>query len=327
MVSASSIINLTLAFITFMFALCSANRKVNGKIAFSRVMKNGNIELFDMNPDGKNLKQLTYSDRFSSQAPIVNAHPSFSANGTLFAFTSTRNGNANLFIMTSDGSNVQQVTRDSGESEVPNFSPDAKRIAFSGSRGGSFEIFTINVDGNRLRQLTFNNATNDGPKYTPDGKYIVFSSDVNGSGSPRNRDLYIMDALTGKNLRRLTYGMDNRFSRSISPDGKRIVFSSTKDNVGNLFIMNIDGSNLKQITNATGNGSGYSPLPGWPVFNGAITPAWSPDGKEIAFADNSSGEYRIYKFSLKDNSNCRKYKQLTSNGNDLSVGWQPILVK
>lgn len=321
MVSATNLFGLCLSFILARYSLCHVNRKINGKIAFSRVMNTGNIELFEMTSDGKHVKQLTFSEKFNSQTPIVNAHPNFSPDGNYIAFTSTRNGNANIFVMKSNGLNVQQVTRGSGYSEVPAFSPDGKRIAFSGNRNGTFEIFTINVNGTGLNQLTINNSTNDGPKYTPDGKSIVFSSDVNGSGNPRNRDLYIMESATGGKLRRLTYGMDNRFSRSISPDGKRIVFSSTKNNVGNLFIVNIDGSNLKQITNVTGSGSGYSPLPDWPVFNGAVTPAWSPNGKEIVFADNSSGEYRIYKMNL---SNGFKYKQLTSNGNDLSIGWQSI---
>lgn len=318
MVSVTALFNLCLSFILARYSLCHVNKKLNGKIAFSRVMNTGNIEIFEMTSDGKHVKQLTFSD---SQTSIVNLHSSFSPDGKYIAFTSTRNVNANIFIMKSDGSNVQQVTRDSGNSEVPAFSPDEKRIAFSGSRGGSYEIFTINVDGTGLKQLTFNNATNDGPKYTPDSKSIVFSSDVNGSGNPRNRDLYIMEAVTGNKLRRITYGMDNRFARSISPDGKRIVFSSTENNVGNLFIVNIDGSNLKQITNVIGSGSGYSPLPGWPIVNGAITPAWSPNGKEIVFADNSSGDYRIYKMKLSEGF---KYKQLTSNGNDLSIGLQPV---
>lgn len=322
MVSTIKVVNFILSFF-LVNALCKTIKKENGKIAFSRVVGGGNIELFEISPDGKQTKQLTFSG--NSSKPIVNAHPSFSPNGKLVAFTSTRNGNASLFTMNSNGSNIRQVTRDLEYSEVPSFSPDGNRIAFSGSRGGSFEIFTINVNGTGLKQLTFNNATNDGPKYTPDGKYIVFSSDVNGSGTPKNRDLYIMDAHTGRNVRRLTYGMDNRFSRSISPDGKKIVFSSTKNDVGNLYIIDIDGKNLKQITNATGNGTGTAPIPGFIVFNGAITPAWSPNGKEIAYADNSSGDYRIYKLSVEKNSNKYKTKQLTSNGTDLSVGWQPIL--
>ena len=325
MLSATSLLRLWLVFALAKFSLYQVIKKSNGKIAFSRVIKSGNVELFNMNPNGKHIKQLTFSKNNSSQASIVNAHPSFSPDGNFIAFTSTRNGNPNIFIMGSDGSDARQVTRDSGYSEVPSFSPNGRRIAFSGSRGGSFQIFTINVNGTGLKQLTYNNATNDGPKYTPDGKYIVFSSDVNGSGSPRNRDLYIMDAYNGNNLRQITYGMDNRFGRSLSPDGKQIVFSNTIDNVGNLFIVNIDGSDLKQVTNVIGNGYGFSPLPGWPVFNGAVTPAWSPNGKEIVFADNSSGEYRINKMILKNHSNCYQYEQMTSKGNDLSIGWQPVL--
>lgn len=307
----------------FLFQVCSAIKKFNGNIAFSRVMDNGNVEIFTMSPDGKNLKQLTFNENLNG--PIVNAHPSYSPDGKHVAYTSTRNGDANIFIMNADGSNSYQVVKKLLYSEVPSFSPDGKRIAFSGNKNGTFEIFTINIDGTGLKQLTFNNATNDGPKYTPDGKHIVFSSDVNGTGNPRNRDLYTMDAETGKNLRRITFGMDNRFARSISPNGKRIVFSSTENNIGNLYFVNIDGTGLKRITNSSGNGSGYSPIPGWPVFNGAVTPAWSPDGKYIVYADNSRGNYRIYKIKLDKSANRLQKIELTNRHNDLSIGWQPLM--
>lgn len=303
---------------------CKQPKKWNGKIAFSRVMKNGNVELFNMLPNGRDVNQLTFSYGSNSSATVVNTHPFYSSNGKYIAFTSTRTKIPNIFIMKSEGTEVRQVTNGNGSSEVPSFSPDGKTIAFSGTRNGSsFEIFTISVDGTNLKQLTFTNSTNDGPKFTPDGKYIVFSSDMNGCGTPRNRDIYIMDALTGKNVRRITYGMDNRFSRSISPDGKKIVFSSTKNNVGNLYIVNINGKGLKKITNSPGNGTGFSPLPGWPVFNGAITPVWSPDGTCIAYADNSEGNYSVYKLIL-----CRgKVTRLIFSGNDISLGWQPIILK
>lgn len=301
---------------------CKKTTVSNGRIAFSRFLNSGNVELFSMLPDGRDLKQLTFSNVFNSAEPVVNAHPFYSKDGKHIAFTSTRTTNANIFIMGSDGTGVKQVTSGSGQSEVPSINPDMTRIAFSGSRNGSsFEIFTINIDGTDLKQLTFNNCTNDGPKYTPDGKYIIFSSDMNGKGVPRNRDIYIMDAHTGQNLRRITYGMDNRFSRSISPDGKEIVFSSTKNNVGNLYIVAIDGKGLKRITNSAGYGAGFEPLPGWPVFNGAITPVWSPDGKKIAYADNSKGNYMIYELDL-----CKRTtKELTRKHEDLSIGWQPVL--
>lgn len=306
---------------------CGKNTKINGKIAFSQVPETGNINLFSILPDGNGLTQLTNSKLKNSNETIINAHPSFSSDGKYMAFTSTKNGNPSIYMMRVGSNTTQQVTPANVIGEVPSFSPDGQRIAFSGNKDGSFEIFTINIDGTDLKQLTFNNSTNDGPKYTPDGKYIVFSSDVNGTGTPKNRDLYMMSASSGKRLKRITYGMDNRFSRSLSPDGKRIVFSSTKDNVGNLFIVNINGKGMQQISNVTGNGSGFSPLKGWPLFNGAITPAWSPDGKYIAYADNSNGKYSIYKMYVKGKLTSQVVERLTFQNNDISVGWQSILKK
>ena len=173
-----------------------------------------------MNPDGKNLKQLTYSDRFSSQAPL-SMLIEFSANGTLY-FHKHKKQETQIYSSWNPMVQTSTSNKGFGWKKFP-ILWDTKESHF-GSRGGSFRNFTINVDGNRLSNSHSTMRRMMAPKYTPDGKYIVFSSDVNGSGSPRNRDLYIMDALTGKNLRRLTYGMDNRFFAFNFPDGKRIVF-------------------------------------------------------------------------------------------------------
>src|SRR5215213_2898757 len=122
-----------------------------GKIVFSS-NRDGNFEIYSMNPDGTNQTRLTNNS-------AADKDPSISADGLKIAFTSTRNGNSEIFITDAEGSNHTQLTFNSGGAfnQNPSFSPDGTKIVFdryfSGLQSGT--IFTINATGGNLIQLTF----------------------------------------------------------------------------------------------------------------------------------------------------------------------------
>ncbi|GEM_PF-1919253 len=149
-------------------------------------------------------------------------------------------------------------------------------IAFvSMQDGGNREIFTMKADGSGVTNLTNNPATDESPAWLPDGTRIAFTSNRSG-----DTDIYIMNT-DGSNVSRLTDspGFDGDFAWS--PDGQRIVYTSSKNllnDVGNLMIMNADGSN-KIVLAEQGL---YTFLD------------WSPDGKKIVFRDQQfEGRLRI----------------------------------
>jgi len=70
-----------------------------------------------------------------------------SSSGNQIAFSSDRDGDAEIFVMNVDGTEVRQLTYNGGVDNWPSWSPDGNQIAFTSNRYGDFEIFVMNADG------------------------------------------------------------------------------------------------------------------------------------------------------------------------------------
>lgn len=188
------------------------------------------------------------------------------------------------------------------------------KIAYTGSTvSGSSEIFIANPDGSGATNLTNNPAQDLHPAWSPDGRLIAFTS-VRAGGI----QIFVMRA-DGTNVTQLTTGGGSE--PAWSPDGTKIAFSSTRDDgQGDLHIMDADGGNVTNLTNAMGfdasaawspdgaqiayartpwdiwkidaDGTDATPLATDAGFDGY--PSWSPDGSKITYSTDSSGSYRIY---------------------------------
>jgi len=138
----------------------------------------------------------------------------------------------------------------------PSFSPDGEKIVFASSRGDTTDnIFVIGRDGTNKKQLTFENdgSTADQPSYSPDGKKITFRSYKSSSS-----DIWIMNP-DGTEQVNLTRDAHVDQEPKFSPDGTKIVFSSNRfasfERDYEICVMDIDGSNITQLTDADGNDS------------------------------------------------------------------------
>lgn len=149
--------------------------------------KNGD-GLWKMRPDGSDVKRITNRDDID---------PSWSPDGSMIAFASSRAGARQLFVMNADGSNVQQVTDLNNMGGRNTWSPDGTKLAFYRGPQGDRNIYVINVDGTGLVKLT-DGGDNLGPSWSPDGNWIVFTSFRDG-----NNELYIIHP-DGTGLTRLT---------------------------------------------------------------------------------------------------------------------------
>src|SRR5205823_6130734 len=109
------------------------------------------------------------------------------------AFQSSRDGNNEIYVMNSDGSDQTRVTFDPRDDRRPDISPNGKQIVFASNRitegnpEGDFEIFVMNADGADVKQLTSNAADDQWPRWSPDGRWIAFHSNVAG-----NYEIYLI---------------------------------------------------------------------------------------------------------------------------------------
>lgn len=176
--------------------------------------------------------------------------------------------NNQIFRMNPDGTNRRLIVG-SGPSYIPDLSPDGLKFVFdNGDCGGNQHwIATANVDGTGLRRL---GLCGDYPRWSPVGDRLAF---VSGGA------LYTSD-VNGGAVQLVVAGL-NAYASSWSPDGSKLVFDSRLSKPWRTFIVNADGSNLRQL------------FPGSTTND--VLPDWSPSGDWIAFASDRSGKYEHWR--------------------------------
>ena len=192
----------------------------------------------------------------TSVSNVWDNHPTYSPQGSIIAFSRgyppdwARN---EIWLMNSDGTNARSI---GVEGYHVHFSPDGMRLAYSSGVPGSQEIFTCALDGTRVQQLTKNNFDDGSPSWSPDGRKIVFDSNRDG-----NTDIYVMNS-DGTQVRRLTNSFPAMSAvPEWSPDGTQIVFSRNVSGSpnGQIFVMDADGSNTRQVTQVASPGWAQEP--------------------------------------------------------------------
>ena len=247
-----------------------------------------------------------------------NAEAYFSADGRRLIFQSTRDGRTcdQQYTINIDGTALRRVSNGKGKTTCGYFMDGDRRIFFASthvadtacpprpdpSKGyvwglDPFDIFVANRDGSGLRAITnFGVYTAEGT-LSPDGRTIVFTSLKDG-----DLDIYTMST-DGSNMRRLTTTPGYDGGAFFSPDGKRIVYRAwhptdsaelaryqgllsqrfVRPNRMELWVMNADGSDQRQITNL--GGANFAPF-------------FTPDGRRIIFSSNHHTDPRLGNFDL-----------------------------
>lgn len=216
------------------------------------------------------------------------------------AFTSSRDGNYELYSVAPDGTSLRRLTWTSATEQVAAWSPDGARIAYERAKGGEhFRIWAMNADGTAQTQITsttLDNVDDSDPAWSPDGSSIAFGSTRSGTWN-----IWVIRA-DGSGLHRVTsvFGVDP----SWSPDGTKLVYSG----LGGIAIVNVDGTNAHTISG-----------PGTPPN----APSWSPDGTHIVFSRNDASGFAAGEVYVA-NADGSGETQLTSDGfHNSRPTWSP----
>ena len=272
---------------------------LNGRIAFNQSQTGLDTNIFTMNPDGTDQRQLT----FQAGPPDSSAQAAWSPDGLKIAFISRRDGEADgIFVMDADGSDQTRLTTATTVDAWPTWSPDGRRIAFMHATDTAHAtIHVMDADGSNTTQLTTGSQLDTDPTWSPDGRSIVFASNRDG-----NFELYVI-GVDGAGETRLTdtSEADERVP-DWSPDGSRIAYNGTASHDVEVFVMDADGSNVRNLTNSAGADG---------------NPAWSPDGGFIAFATARNGNWDVYVMNA-DGSN--QQPVATNPWADYLPDWQPL---
>jgi Tol biopolymer transport system component len=199
------------------------------------------FDIFSAISDGSDVVRLTDSDGYDAEATV-------SPKGDKIVFTSTRDGDPEIYTMDLDGSNQTRLTFQKGYDGGAFFSQDGSKIVFRSSRpktpeelsdyedlakNGMFrpsilEIYVMNADGTDIQQITNLGKASFAPFFHPDRKRIIFSSNVN-SKNGRNFDLYLIN-VDGTGLEQITFNETFDGFPMFTRDGKHLVFCSNRFN-------------------------------------------------------------------------------------------------
>jgi Tol biopolymer transport system component len=169
----------------------------------------------------------------------------------------------------------------------PVWSPDGRRIVFKRLLNDTFLLSIMNADGSGQRALQ-PRASDGSPAWSPDGRTLAVIGYRDGSAPqqpPQHIQLYIVDA-DGGGLRLLARNA-REGTPAWSPDGTKIAFVRLHAGVDDVYVTNVDGTGVRRLARGVRVTSDdyIGPLP---------VPAWSPDGRSIAFISNRSGRSEIY---------------------------------
>jgi TolB protein len=259
-----------------------------------------------------------------SKGKTVPSAPAMQSSLIVASDSYDENRPANLYVVKPDGSGVCYLTQDGNLNRNAGWSYDGTRIVYLVGNSPEVGIWTIDANGGNKKQLTFLPSKPFGPAFSPDGNQIAYADYGVGEADTGlvGFEVWVMNT-DGTDKRQITKttvagltrtGIPIRWScrPAYSPDGTKIVYASTQSGRSEIWVMNVDGTNPRQLT-----------VPGYPTAPDANFPSYSPDGRSIVFLGGYETEYGNIWVMNADSS---KRTPLTSEPDGISSdepAWSP----
>ena len=308
--------------------------------------RDGGYDIWAVNADGTAQHQLT-------RGPYDDREPAWSPDGRSVAFSSDRSGNYDIWLLDIATGALRQVTTDPGDDYMPTFAPGSDEVAFIGTRAGAIGVQSITLATGIERTLTTAPARYDAPSWGPGGVLVYHTTapavsrlEIDGRPITEGENAFafragwlspteIVYVSDGKIRRRAIAGggastiefaatlrvtrpsyvrrrrdVDSRVPRQalgvvapvISPDGQQVAFAA----LGNLYLMPVGGMPRKLTDDESLD----------------TEPAWSPDGRYLAWSSDRAGN-TLLDLWLYD-TQTSSMRQLTSEPTSaMGAAWSP----
>lgn len=256
--------------------------------------RSGNKEIWSMDFDGSNQKQLTNYKSIAME-------PAVSPDGKMFAFTALMKGVWQVMVHSVEtGKKLPFYNPVTSTIQTAGFTPDGRHILYAASINGWENICIADVNGGNMNQITHFRAAEVSPEVNPKtGQDVLFISGRDG-----HEQLWHMN-IDGSGVERITNGEGYVANPSWSPNGQNIAFAWTKGfepGAYNIFVMEMGSRQAIQLTSNSGKNE---------------HPWWAPDGVHLVYQSTHGRSTQIYTMVV-DGKNPQ---QLTTQGNNTQPVW------